>query len=615
MRNVVKRHPARLCIVGAIALTGMAVAGVPGGTLAAEAIERSAIDPNEAIHEQVADLPPVLTAADVARYQRLFVLHEGGRWDQAAPLIQALDDPVLRGYVLAVKYLHPTKYRSRFAELRDWLDLYADHPQAPRIYKLAMRRMPKGAAEPRPPSPGRSIRLPSAVADAAATPPPRPGLNTAQRRQVSQLKSQIRRRISRGWPTGALELLTGSAAAKLLSIAETDDLGAAIAGGYYMAGEYRRALDLGGLAARSDTYVPLAHWWAGLAAWRLRDYSAAHDHFGALALSETASFWDSAAGAFWAARTALVAGEPALVNEWLGIGADRDETFYGLLCRRALSLDLNFDWSLPEPSQQGFAALKQRPRGRRALALLQLGRDAQAEAELRPLVSNDRALIQDVLALSSRANMPYLTLKLASATRGAKPAARYPTADWGPTADWDPAGGFAIDRALVHAIVRQESRFDANAKSHAGARGLMQLMPRTASFVGGERSLARSRRDLLFDPALNIELGQRYVTHLLGDRAVGRDLFRLTTAYNAGPGNLRKWERTVAYGNDPLLFIESLPSRETRLFIERVLKNLWIYRHRLGQSTPALDAIAAGDWPRYIELDTQGREVAARGAN
>ncbi len=585
------------------------LAVVSGGGVAAQNIERAAVDPKVPLRQGIDDIPPVLSAADVARYQRIQALQADGLWDQAAPLIDALDGRVLLGYVLAQKYLHPNKYRSRFVELRDWLADYADLPQAHRIHRLAMRRKPERAVAPKPPATGESVRLPSAVGIATPAPPRQPGLNSGQRRQVAKLKSQIRGRVRRGWPTGALELLTDSAAAKLLSEAEADEQRSAIAGGYYMAGKYERALDVGRLATRSDKYVPLAHWWSGLAAWRLDDLAAAQRHFGALALSETTSPWNAAAGAFWAARTSLVAGEPAMVNEWLGIGAAYAETFYGLLCRRALSLDLNFDWSQPEPSRQDFAALKAQPAGRRAMALLQLGRDDEAEAELRQLVSNERSSIQDVLALSSRASMPHLTLKLASATPDAKPAARYPTADW------EPIRGFAIDRALVHAIVRQESRFNAKAKSHAGARGLMQLMPRTASFIGGEKSLARGNRDRLYDPALNIELGQRYVTHLLGNDAVSRDLFRLTVAYNAGPGNLRKWERTVEYGGDPLLFIESLPSRETRLFIERVLTNLWIYRHRMGQPTPALDAIAAGDWPRYIELDTEGREVAERGGN
>ena len=81
-------------------------------------------------------------------------------------------------------------------------------------------------------------------------------------------------------------------------------------------------------------------------------------------------------------------------------------------------------------------------------------------------------------------------------------------------------------------------------------------------------------------------------------------------AYNAGPGNLGKWQRKMRHGGDPLLFIESLPSRETRDFIEKVVANLWIYRARLGQPRPTLDAIAAGDWPAYTPLDRPLQEAA-----
>ena len=90
-------------------------------------------------------------------------------------------------------------------------------------------------------------------------------------------------------------------------------------------------------------------------------------------------------------------------------------------------------------------------------------------------------------------------------------------------------------------------------------------------------------------------------------------MFRLTTAYNAGPGNLRNWERKINYGNDPFLFIESLPSRETRLFIERVLTNLWLYRDRLGQPSPSLDDVVAGTWPGYRQLDGNVGEQIADG--
>ena len=77
----------------------------------------------------------------------------------------------------------------------------------------------------------------------------------------------------------------------------------------------------------------------------------------------------------------------------------------------------------------------------------------------------------------------------------------------------------------------------------------------------------------------------------------------LAVAYNGGPGNLRKWRAKIDDGGDPLLFIETIPSRETRNFVERVLANFWIYRMRLGQATPSLDLVAGGSWSPYVSFD------------
>ena len=82
---------------------------------------------------------------------------------------------------------------------------------------------------------------------------------------------------------------------------------------------------------------------------------------------------------------------------------------------------------------------------------------------------------------------------------------------------------------------------------------------------------------------------------------------------HAGPGNLRKWLRKIDHRGDPLLLIESIPSRETRNFVERVLSNFWIYRERLQQDTPSLDAVASGHAPIYLRLDSRGLKVADNG--
>ncbi|HEY9163323.1 MAG TPA: lytic transglycosylase domain-containing protein, partial [Magnetovibrio sp.] len=105
-------------------------------------------------------------------------------------------------------------------------------------------------------------------------------------------------------------------------------------------------------------------------------------------------------------------------------------------------------------------------------------------------------------------------------------------------------------------------------------------------------------------------LGQRYISMLLGDDKIGGDLFLMAAAWNGGPGNLNKWRRNIDDLGDPLFFIESLPSYETRAFIERVLTNFWIYRNRLGQPTPSLDAVASGVWPSYHALGVEPKQVA-----
>ena len=143
----------------------------------------------------------------------------------------------------------------------------------------------------------------------------------------------------------------------------------------------------------------------------------------------------------------------------------------------------------------------------------------------------------------------------------------------------------------------------------------MQLMPATASYMAQRRFRGRARNQL-FDPALNIALGQKYLRYLIEHENVGGDMFLLAAAYNGGPGNLAKWQRRVSkLSTDPLMFIESIPARETRQFIERVLANLWIYRERLGQPAPTLDAIAAGRRPIYKALDAARLATADNAGN
>ena len=572
-------------------------------------LETAALTPGLGDAAGWALLPRVLGRADAERYVDIFRLQDDGRWKEADRLIAVLEDRLLLGHVLAQRYLHPTKYRSRYKELKAWMALYADHPDAGRLYKLALRRKPKSWLAPAPPP---VVVRPAAAAYARqAGAGPRSGLTSKQRRQATQYRKQIHGYLSKGWTKAAKQMLQKSEVKALLSPYEYDSARARLGAGYFADGRDEWALQwASAAAARSGAIVPEAHWTAGLAAWRLKRYPDAERNFHKVAVMRDTSPWLISASAFWAARALLVDRRPENVNRLLGIAAGYPHTFYGLLARRVLGLPVTFRWSTPEVEQAGVKLLAAEPAGRRALALAQVEEDGRAERELHSLSGRaDGALARGILALASRARMPALSMRLAGALF---PGATFDGALY-PVAPWTPPGGFRVDRALIYALIRQESAFNPKAKSWAGARGLMQLMPRTAGFVARDRGYRNAKRTHLFRPEVNLELGQKYVEMLLADPKINGDLFQLAVAWNGGPGNLSKWLRRTDHRNDPLLFIEGIPWKETRIFIERVLANLWIYRDRLGQPKPSLDAIAAGEWPVYTPLDRTSLKVANDG--
>lgn len=549
------------------------------------------------------DLPSVLKKADADLYRKIFKLQDKARWKQADKLIKRLNDDVLLGHVYFQRYMHPTAYRTSYKELRNWMAKYADHPGSEQVYKLALRRRPKNYRRPVAPKYDRPAvrRTSSGVYDGRAE---YKKLSAWKRRYIRRTQRHVRIYVHRGQPTRALKLVNSRKSQRVFDKVSMDESRAHIASGYFHAGMDKKALDLGVPAAdRSGNYIPAAYWWAGLAAWRTGDFSTAARQFGAMAESDIKSEWTRAAAAFWAARAYLVNQQPQQVNRYLHIAAKHPRTFYGLLAIRALGIEPAFDWNRPELNDTAWAALRSQPKVRRAIALIQVDRPESAEGELKRMsYSLSPEAGRAVLNVAVEYNLPSLALRIGRIL--SRHSDEYYDLALYPLPEWEPRNGFTIDKALVFAVMRQESSFRTRAKSHAGARGLMQLMPRTASFMAGKR-FRGSRRHQLFDPALNMSLGQKYVEHLLEDPNIDGDLFYTVAAYNGGPGNLRKWRRRNGYQGDPLLFIESIPLFETRDYVERVLTNLWIYRYRLGQPAPSLDAIASGEWPSYIALDNK----------
>ena len=554
----------------------------------------------------------LLSDADVARYSDVLALQDKGDWRAADRVIKRLSDRVLMGRVLYQRYMHPTKYRSRYTELANWLKRYADQPGAVRVWKLAMRRKPRAAKAPRRPV-GKSA---GAAAATKASPDPASRSigkrNATQRRHVRKLRLHMLRHIRRGDPKGAAKHLRHRDVERLFQPVEFDEMRRQVAAAYFFKGHDKQALTLAAASAeRSRLQVPAADWTAGIAAWRLADRAAARHHFEALAHSPTASPWNVAAGAFWGARASLVMEEPEHVNDMLAIAAGQPRTFYGLVAARLLARDPPFRWTPPPLEAANMDRMMKHAPVRRSLALTQVGQIYWAERELRDVhAALDQPLKGALLGLASRLGLAAAALRFSAEMSARGEVAPDSTAY--PVPRWRPVGGFEIDRALIFAFMRQESGFNSRAKSRSGAYGLMQLMPRTGSFIAKDRSLRGRNKRKLFLPELNIDLGQKYLRHLIEDHKIRGNLFMVAAAYNGGPGNLAKWLRRMNHHDDPLLFIESLPSLETRLFVERVFANFWIYRARLGQASPSLDAVASGHWPQYFALDDSVVTLAER---
>jgi len=575
----------------------IALGGADSVRAEAPDVETAALAPGALRPGSEATLPQPLSDADAERYRRILTLQAHRRWAEADRAIGRLESKILLGHVLAERYLERDGYRAKFAELSSWLESYADLPMAPKVYRLAIERMPEGAKEPRRPDPtGYS---PSSVAPADKSEPPdgSQALSAPERKRLNELRRAIRHAIEEGTYPAAEKLLASRDAEHLFAPAEYDQLQAEIVSGYYFLNRDEDALALADAAPQHVKRVnPAAEWAGGLAAWRLKNYSGAAHHFERLATADQVDSWTRAAGAYWAARSHLRAQEPERVGHWLEVSANYPYTFYGVLARKLSGRPFTYNWELPALTREDVAAIQRTPQGTRALALLQIGQDALAEQELRRISPAQPEMAHAILAVSERADMPSLAMQLAEKVTDAS-GRRYDAALY-PVPSWQPEGGFTVDRALVLALIRQESKFLTGAKSIAGARGLMQLMPGTARFAADGTPYLGGDSELL-DPAINITLGQNYLAHLMDSESIRSNLFLLVAAYNGGPSHVAHWQRGIDRDNDPLLFVENIPSRETRQFVVHVLTNYWIYCDQLGQTAPALDAIAEGKWPAY----------------
>lgn len=327
-----------------------------------------------------------------------------------------------------------------------------------------------------------------------------------------------------------------------------------------------------------DNYTSLT-WLAGQAALTgTRNYANAAREFVKYAQGGK-SLQVTTKGYYWAGRALGYANRNAEASTYFQQAAQYPELFYGQLSLERLGRSIPAPAGLPTmlvtPAQRSaFAA------NRLAKALeVVVGQRRRDEATLfvRALsesLDNDAERVLGA-ELGQRLGRIDLPVWIARSARNNGDAFYYRPAF--PTHASNVPSGRVW--SLVHGITRQESSFDRSVVSHAGARGLMQLMPGTASDEARKAGVGYDLGRLTSDGNYNVLLGSNHVVRLVGN--YGGSFVLTAAAYNAGPGNANKWVRRYGDPRQPnvdiLAWIEQIPFMETRGYVQRVLENAVVY--------------------------------------
>lgn len=289
-----------------------------------------------------------------------------------------------------------------------------------------------------------------------------------------------------------------------------------------------------------------------------------------------------AKGYYWAGRAARQAGDEAAAQRWFEMAARWPDYYYGQLALSALGRPMPGFAGLPKPRIEADArtAFEARPVVQAIRALAKNRRDWRTERRFFEALGDEantpeKMLMAGMLARELGLDELAVVLGLKMGEVGVSGLERigFPTVATPPAVnDW----------VMVHAIGRQESEFDRTRESHAGARGIMQLMPGTAREQAGKLGVQYLSADLTGSPSYNIQLGDAYFARMLA--YYGGSYPLAIGAYNAGPGRVNQWLRA---NGDPrtgaidwVTWVERIPANfETRYYIMRVIGNAVTYSH------------------------------------
>ncbi len=292
-------------------------------------------------------------------------------------------------------------------------------------------------------------------------------------------------------------------------------------------------------------------------------------------------------GAYWLAKTYQKLGKNELANEWFSKASKFLTTYYGQLAFMELNPNQPFELSKDvEVSKEYRDYFFKKELVKTIYLLDELNEDKYTKHILRHLakdnINNGSEVLAAELATSiDRFDFAIQIAKIASYEKRFHNKYNYPIIS---TPNY--INGRKIpDTAFILSIIRQESEFDLSANSHAGAKGLMQLMPYTAKLVAKQAKLPYSKSRLTRDAEYNINLGSHYIAGLILEYD-GAYPFAIA-AYNAGPKRVRYWKKINKNPQknqiDYVNWIELIKFKETRNYVQRVLENYNVYRYILAQ--------------------------------
>ncbi len=304
---------------------------------------------------------------------------------------------------------------------------------------------------------------------------------------------------------------------------------------------------------------------------------------------------------YWKARSLMLQGKSVEANALL-VPLASEHQFYGLLAAEEIGDTIGAPGESYRPSESEIQAIANLSPIRRALALYRLGLRIEGNREwfwaIAPL--DDRQLI----AASEYARRNELWDRAINTAERTRALHDFNLRYLAPYRERfrSYAREHGLDEAWVLGVARQESRFIADARSSAGAMGLMQLMPATAKWVAGKLGLQGFRQAIVADLDINISLGTYYLKHVL--ETSDNQPVLASAGYNAGPGRARIWRARDEM--ESAIYTETIPFNETRDYVKKVMANATFYARTLGQHVVSLKE-RIGSIPPQPRAGEQGR--------